>query len=715
MATARSPLSPRATDASPAEARALTTEETPRATKEAHLRCIGMPTQGASPPSHSLPQDSLPLTTTFVPAEVRRQVTRHRRTSSIDCARSLELLLAGCSDILASHARATELLQARGRRPLPLGAVSSTTTPSLVTSGDHCAGVEAQHSPLNADADDQVVSMDSAPPKKRGRDPADGSGEEQEYAEDTAGDISTVDPGTAADARAPIPKRRNQTSDAPQGVKMSQAAQIGKTRKARSRSHVSSPAHYRPLATSTGQVAMAASARELPQRPAASSNGAPATSPSGAELANELVRFARRAAELRDRAAAASALLAEEEDGDAAQCVVTPMDFAATGVPTEGRPNAEPSSDDVEGQWTQKISKAHRRKARKLAATRPIHQPAVGTCLFRPTDRSASFLAVSREAVARELAAVAGVSQVRMNTRLNVVAADAETAECLSSLLATEEICGIPVRAYRPVERGTSRGLIFGVDPQLTSDEIMANVKSDVPISETSRQRNGAVVMHFAGPVPPAFVAVYKLLLPVRACRPRPVQCGRCGRLDHVTAGCKGTVRCARCGGGHNSQQCTAGVARCSNCSGRHSVTDPRCPRWQHERRVATSMAQALKPVPRAEVEASVLSAQPSYAEMVRRCSTQQQTRLGPQTPQGRLQPRSPAQRKAARRATAQQPAPPAVPVVALAAPGPEQLMPVLLALTHSLVGRLPADDPARMAATDALALLSPPAHLHHG
>lgn len=201
----------------------------------------------------------------------------------------------------------------------------------------------------------------------------------------------------------------------------------------------------------------------------------------------------------------------------------------------------------------------------------------------------------------------------------------------------------------------------------------------------------------------------------VPACRPRPVQCGRCGRLDHVTAGCKGTVRCARCGGGHNSQQCTAGVARCSNCSGRHSVTDPRCPRWQHERRVATSMAQALKPVPRAEVEASVLSAQPSYAEMVRRCSTQQQTRLGPQTPQGRLQPRSPAQRKAARRATAQQPAPPAVPVVALAAPGPEQLMPVLLALTHSLVGRLPADDPARMAATDALALLSPPAHLHHG
>ncbi|XP_077544528.1 mitotic checkpoint serine/threonine-protein kinase BUB1-like [Haemaphysalis longicornis] len=159
------------------------------------------------------------------------------------------------------------------------GAPAATQGEQQLPGGPKPVGVETQHSPLDADADDQVVSMDSAPPKKRGREPADGSGEEQEYAEDRAGDISTVDPETAANARAPIPKRCNQTSDAPQGV------------------------------------AMAAAVRELPQHPAASSNGAPATSPSGAELANELVRCA-------DRAAAASALLAEEEDGDAAQCML---------------------------------------------------------------------------------------------------------------------------------------------------------------------------------------------------------------------------------------------------------------------------------------------------------------------------------------------------------------------------------------------------------
>ncbi|KAH9366937.1 hypothetical protein HPB48_015810 [Haemaphysalis longicornis] len=317
MATARSPLSPRAADASPAEARALTTEETPRATKEAHLRCIGMPTQGASPPSHSLPQDSLPLTTTFVPAEVRRQVTRHRRTSSIDCARSLELLLAGCRiSWPAMHAPLSCCKLGAGdlslsalyhRPPRPPWLRLATTVQALKRST--ALSTPMQTTRWSAWTLRRQKNAAEIPPTVREKNKSTPRIELVTFQQWTQG---------RRPMRAPPSPSADQTSDAPQGVKMSQAAQIGKTRKARSRSHVSSPAHYRPLATSTRQVAMGASARELPQRPAASSNGAPATSPSGAELANELVRFARRAAELRDRAAAASALLAEEEDGDAA-------------------------------------------------------------------------------------------------------------------------------------------------------------------------------------------------------------------------------------------------------------------------------------------------------------------------------------------------------------------------------------------------------------
>lgn len=126
-----------------------------------------------------------------------------------------------------------------------------------------------------------------------------------------------------------------------------------------------------------------------------------------------------------------------------------------------------------------------------------------------------------REAIFREVAATPGVSQMRVDTRLNVVVADdAETDECLAALLATERGGGIAVRAARPASRGTSHGLLFGVDPQLSAKEIKANIDSVVPVCCMQRKADGAVVLEFAEHSPPAYAAVFKLLLPVRARRP---------------------------------------------------------------------------------------------------------------------------------------------------------------------------------------------------
>lgn len=404
-----------------------------------------------------------------------------------------------------------------------------------------------------------------------------------------------------------------------------------------------------------------------------------------------------------------------------------PMETATCGGSSGDSSASELYPGHREGQWTIQQSKAVRRKARKLAARRPIAQPAAGTCLFRPTDRAASFLTASREVIARELAATPGVSQVRVNTRLNVVAVDAETDECLAALLATQSVAGIAVRAGRPASRGTSRGLVFGVDRQLTVEEIQANIDCEVAVRGVARKADGAVLITFAAPCPPPFVAVYKLLLPVRGCRPRPTQCARCGRLDHVTACCKDKQRCARCGGGHTAQQCPASTPRCTNCSGPHPVTDPRCPRWQHERKVVTAMARAPQPVPRAEAAASVRTEQPpSYAEMARRRSSQQQaSRQLQQRPatQGRQQQQQPpatqGRQQQPRKPAGRPPAQPSAQIgveqlpAASTATGQDQLVPILLALVHSLVGHLPTEDPARLAATAALAHLRPPAPYH--
>lgn len=647
----------------------------------------------------------------------------HRRTNSYGCPRSLDRLMASCGTILQQQERAQQIVAMLDGRPvflIPARAPAArnaeptqdaaSAVPRAVPAPRECAGVlNSAQAPLAPNSEEdataascttstrptQVEPMDATglPNAKRPRDTSDSSDDER-----TAND-GADDAREAAIARTH--KRR-----AGETVATSATSRVHVTPAAQAQ-----PALLQP-ATAAAEVAeAAASPRELSGAP---STGAPsrATAPPtrnfsvvvapapAAPPSSPLVATAPRTAQ------DGGAHDASGQAGGAAPVNVAAGD-GLSGAPT-------PPALAAEGQWTLQQSKAGRRKARKLTAQRPTTQPAAGTCLFRPVDRTASFLTISREAIARHLAATPGVSQVRVNTRLNVVAADAETNECLAALLATQSVAGIAVRAGRPASRGTSRGLVFGVDPHLTTEEILANLDCEAAVSSAVRKPDGAVLLEFAAPSPPPFLAVFKLLLPVRGCRPRPTQCARCGRLDHVTACCRASERCARCGGGHTAQQCTASALRCTNCGGPHAVTNPRCPRWQHERKVATAMARAPQPVPRAEVVAAVRTGQPlSYADMARRCTSQQQQ---PTASQGRQQQQ---QRKPARRPPVQRPpaAQPRVkqPQPSPAALGPDQMVPILLALVHSLVGRLPAEDPDRMAATAALAQLNPSTAPQHG
>lgn len=200
-------------------------------------------------------------------------------------------------------------------------------------------------------------------------------------------------------------------------------------------------------------------------------------------------------------------------------------------------------------------SKIAWRKTRKLAERRQIAQTAAGTCLFRPSDHAASFPMASRKAITRKIAATTGVSQVRVNTRSNVVTADAETDECLAALLATLRVAGTVVRAGRSASRGTTRGLVFGVDLHLTTEDIHANTDSEVAVSSVAHKANGAVLLVFAALCPPAFVAVFKLAAAACAQVPPAAHAVRSlrppGPHDGLLQG-QGAV--SRFGGSHTTQ-----------------------------------------------------------------------------------------------------------------------------------------------------------------
>ncbi|KAH6930616.1 hypothetical protein HPB50_015564 [Hyalomma asiaticum] len=171
------------------------------------------------------------------------------------------------------------------------------------------------------------------------------------------------------------------------------------------------------------------------------------------------------------------------------------------------------------------------------------------TVPFRPTIPGAIFLRTSRLSLAQALSALPGVQEVRVNTKKNIVAADAITPDWRDRLLATTELAGIPVNARRPADRTQSSGIVQGMLDNYTEEELLAGVQSDVPVLAAKRQ-GMALILRFASSTPPAQVRLFRMVHAARACRPRPLPRMRCRSHGHTTATCNRTQRCLRCGGG---------------------------------------------------------------------------------------------------------------------------------------------------------------------
>nr|XP_050031054.1 serine/arginine repetitive matrix protein 2-like [Dermacentor andersoni] len=363
---------------------------------------------------------------------------------------------------------------------------------------------------------------------------------------------------------------------------------------------------------------------------------------------------------------------------------------------------APESGEPAENAFTTVLSRNAQRRARALqAATIPVDPAVVGTALFRPSGPGGAFERGSRLAVAAVLSALPGVSAVRVNTKRNIVAADATSQACLEELLATTELRGIPVAARPPAVRGNSTGFIHGIDGETTDAELAGAIESSVPILSATRSGNKAM-LRFSSPVPPEHVSIYKLQFRVRPGRPRPLQCQRCGRYGHVAATCDRPTSCLHCGRSHERGESCPNAAHCNNCGGNHPVNTPACPRWQEERRVATIMVTAPTSLSRRAVRASVreetqqakTSTQFSYAQALTGRSRMHQSATLPPGQPPKAAPRT--LRAGPSVATTTITEAPATPPPQ-ACPDPRDQLIASLQLTLKAIGEmLPADSPLR-------------------
>ncbi|KAH7942780.1 hypothetical protein HPB52_001562 [Rhipicephalus sanguineus] len=358
-------------------------------------------------------------------------------------------------------------------------------------------------------------------------------------------------------------------------------------------------------------------------------------------------------------------------------------------------PSPPPAVDD----FVTVVSKAAQRRARALEVVAVATDPAVvGTVLYRPSVPGGSFIRSPRLTLASALAKRPGVLAVRVNHSRNIVAADASTPACLSELLTIRELGGVPVTAREPTDRRASTGYVYGVDGDITDAELLAGITSAVPVLSATRE-GSTVKLRFAEPLPPELVVLHGLRLRVRHVRPRPSQCQKCGRFRHVAEACTRIGDCLRCGRRHpEADSCKP---RCINCGGAHAATNPTCPRWQEERRVATLLATSSTPLSRRAVTAAVREETRevrSYAAAVKTSLLENTT-----TDRGLQRPTPAPRRSRLPAATSATVAEPADPPTTPAEDPRDALIASLLATLQAVARDLPEEHPLRATCLQAI------------
>lgn len=173
-----------------------------------------------------------------------------------------------------------------------------------------------------------------------------------------------------------------------------------------------------------------------------------------------------------------------------------------------------------------------------------------------------------------------------------------------NSLLHNPALTDVEWEAYLPGVRRLSFGVVQGLDPDTTEEEILMEASApDTTISAAHRlqrrNRDGDWVncnswrITFDTPILPDKIVLFGCVFrttpyihPVR-------QCKNCYQFGHSEKVCRSKPRCATCGHReHTTDECTAVSPQCLLCKGQHAATDRTCPKFTAEKEAKTVMAR---------------------------------------------------------------------------------------------------------------------------
>lgn len=185
------------------------------------------------------------------------------------------------------------------------------------------------------------------------------------------------------------------------------------------------------------------------------------------------------------------------------------------------------------------------------------------------------------------------ITDVRQFGRGGIVCRSPDQA-CVKDLLKCSSFASIPVSAYIPPHLACTKGIVRGVDAQLSPAETLEKLSVAGVVAvyrcnrvvDNKRVPTESVIATFAGTSCPSEIKAWPLVFRVDQLASRPLQCRNCWRFGHSAGGCKSDVRCRRCGEGHSDRECTAHDDMCCLCGGQHAADYTECPIRQQEMQV---------------------------------------------------------------------------------------------------------------------------------
>ncbi|KAG0426868.1 hypothetical protein HPB47_026050 [Ixodes persulcatus] len=199
------------------------------------------------------------------------------------------------------------------------------------------------------------------------------------------------------------------------------------------------------------------------------------------------------------------------------------------------------------------------------------------TVIFMPVDQRKVVTKLNQLRLSELLESKShgSIIQIRPNYRLNLISVDVRNSDGLSSLLKVTSLLGIPVRSFEPRSQAQATGVIRGVDTNIDSAEIHAQLKANNGASVTSVRRmdtSTTVAITVSSSRIPEYALLGLVRHKVDPFWEKPIQCHQCCHYGHVKSTCRNSPTCSRCAGPHQRNDCDAGATtvRCCNCGKEH-------------------------------------------------------------------------------------------------------------------------------------------------